>query len=86
MVYASDGSGNLQGPQFMKTRSAYNFIRDLLKDADWYGTAIEMRQAFGSDLEEEARRIIDRGSGMCTRCFGDRHPNGGYHEDGKCPL
>ncbi len=69
----------------MKTRSAYNFLRDLLNGADWYGTVIELEWESGRELEDEARRIIDRGSGVCLRYLEHGHPNDGYHEDGKCP-
>ena len=60
----------------LSDRSAYNFLRDLLNGADWYPTAIE--HEFGSDLQAEARRIINHGSGLCLGCLG-------HHEDGQCP-
>lgn len=60
-------------------QSAYNFLRGLLERAIWSDSAIEIGgYKNGKKLKEEARRIIDWGSGLCLDCMS-------CHEDGKCP-
>lgn len=71
----------------MKERSAYNFLRDLLEGTLLYDLLFEVgRYTDGNTLKDEARRIINRGSGLCLNCWQQSVPGSGIHEDGKCQM